>query len=593
MNTFSANEDVLHALFEASVLGILVVGHRGTIVMANPYGLRLFGYSEEELIGQPLDLLIPLHLKEEHAKLRKSFFANPQVRPMGIGRRLHGLRQNGEQFPIEVSLSHMEVDGQRYAIAFVADVTEHQQTQQLNISLTRLFHESLNCIYIIDLPTLRFIRANRGGFNYLGYTSAELQQLHPWDIKKGEDEATFRQRVAPLLAEAVQKITFESIFVRKDGRTYPVEVHLQRFQYNVQPVLMQIVIDITKRKEAEAALQREKDTAQMYLDVAASIFMVVERDHTVSLVNQYGCKVLGYPESEIIGKDWFTHFVLPTERARTRAVFDQLMREETEDVAHFENYVMSRDRGGRLIEWRNTIIRSSAGAPVATLSSGIDITEKRKAEQAVTQALIEGQEAERRRIAQELHDGLGQSLTAIRLHLNALESDVSHFAQKNQEALEKVKLILQTTTQEVKAISRDLMPNVLKDYGLVKALEFLAQTINDTNQVRVELQVYGLEHEPDQARKVGLYRVAQELINNALKHAEATQIDVQLVKHATSVVLTVEDNGRGFNVPAEDSPRSSFGLRNIETRVKFLDGTFEIDSRLGTGTSVTVEIPLT
>ena len=106
--------------------------------------------------------------------------------------------------------------------------------------------------------------------------STELQQLHPWDIKQGEDEARFRQRIAPLLAEEVQKITFESIYVRKDGRTYPVEVHLQRFQYNVQPVLMQIVIDITERKRVQAELQRAKDKLAMYLEVAASIFIVVE-----------------------------------------------------------------------------------------------------------------------------------------------------------------------------------------------------------------------------------------------------------------------------------------------------------------------------
>jgi PAS domain S-box-containing protein len=321
--------------------------------------------------------------------------------------------------------------------------------------------------------------------------------------------------------------------------------------------------------------------------------MVVERDRTVSLVNQCGCEVLGYPESEIVGKDWFAHFVPDTERERVLSVFDQLMREEVDHVTYFENRVLSRDRGERLVEWHNTVIRNKQGKPVATLSSGIDITEKRKAEHAVTQALIEGQEAERRRIAQELHDGLGQSLTAIRLHLNALESDVSQFAQKNQNAFEKLKVILQTTTQEVKSISRDLMPNVLKDYGLVKALEFLCQTINETNQVRVLLQVYRMEQELDQPRKVGLYRVAQELINNALKHAQASQIDVQLVAHQDSIVLTVEDNGQGFDVPAENRPSSSYGLRNIETRVKSLNGTFAINSRPGEGTLITVEIPLT
>ena len=463
-NLLSANERVLQALFEASVLGILVVDAQGTMAMANPYAHRLFGYSEGQLIGQPLERLIPACLKEKHQHLRKSFFADPRARPMGIGRRLHGLRQDGQQFPVEVSLSHMEVNGQQYAIAFITDVTEYKHTEHLNTLLTRIFQESLHAIYVMEATTFRFVRANQEALRSTGYPLTELQQRHPWDLSRGEDETTFRQRVAPLLAGEVPKVAFESVFVRQDGRSFPVEVHTQSFRYDAQPVLMQIVLDITER---------------------------------------------------------------------------------------------------------------------------------RKAEQAVTQALIEGQEAERRRVAQELHDGLGQSLTAIRLHLNALESDVSQFAQRNQRAFEKLKLILQTTTQEVKSISRDLMPQVLKDYGLVKALEFLCQTINDTNQVRLQLQVYGLEYEPDQPHKTGLYRVAQELINNALKHAQAQQIDVQLIGHASSVVLVVEDNGIGFDPSSDTTPVSRFGLRNVATRIRSLNGTFEVDTRPGEGTSVTVEIPLT
>lgn len=591
-NLLSANEHVLQALFEASVLGILVVNARGTIVMVNPYCQRLFGYTQEELISQPLELLIPPRAKEEHVKLRKGFLANPQERPMGIGRRLHGLRKNGEQFAVEVSLSHMEVGGQRYAIAHIADVTERQQTEHLNTLLTRIFHESLHCIYLIDANTFRFIRSNQGGLGCLGYTADELQELHPWDIKLHENEATFRQRIAPLLAEEVQKITFDSVFVRKDQRTYPVEVHLQRFRYDSQTVLMQIVVDITERKRAEAALQHEKEVAQTYLDVAASIFLVIEKDHTVSLINQRGCEVLGCAESEVVGKDWFSDFMVASEKKRILSIFAQMMSGEISNLEYFENHVQTR-RGQRLIEWRNTLIRDETGIPTATLSSGIDITEKRRAEQAVTQALIEGQEAERQRIAMELHDGLGQSLTAIRLHLNALESDVGQFAQRNQDAFEKLKLLLQTTTQEVKSISRDLMPNVLRDYGLVNALEFLCQTINETNQVQLELQVYGLSQELDQARKVGLYRMAQELINNALKHSQATRIDVQLIKHQDSVVLTVEDDGRGFDVTASDCLHTGYGLRNMKTRVKSLNGTIDIDSRPSSGTAITVEIPLT
>ena len=603
MNQSLYREPVFQSLFEAATLGTLLVDAEGRIVLANPHCLRLFGYPQEELIGQPIEQLIPSQMRQEHARLRRDFFADPQVRPMGIGRRLRGRRQDGSRFAVEVSLSHTEIDGHRYAIVFVADVTAYREARHQNTLLTRIFQESLHAIYVIDATALRFIRANRSALRGTGYTLTELQQRHPWDLKIGEDEATFRQRVAPLLANEVPKITFESVFARQDGSAFPVEIHTQHFQYDEQPVLMQIVLDVSEHKQAQAALQRSKDKLAMYLDVAASMFIVIERDHTVSLVNQCGCEVLGYPESDIVGKDWFTHFLPDDERERSRALFDQLMREETKDIVHFENRVLSRDRGIRLIESRTTVIRNKQGQPVATLGSGIDITEKRKAEQAVTQALIEGQEAERRRIAQELHDGLGQSLTAIRLHLNALESDVSQFAQRNRESFEKLKLILQTTTQEVKSISHDLMPNVLQDYGLVKALKFLCQTLDEASPVEVRLQVYHLDRELAQPRKVGLYRVAQELINNALKHAQAQRIDVQLVGHPGSAVLSVEDDGVGFTVPAEDAPqanapqanapRTNFGLRNITTRVRSLGGTLETDSRPGQGTLVTVEIPLT
>ncbi|MGB3851957.1 MAG: PAS domain S-box protein [Tunicatimonas sp.] len=593
MNPSFYREPVFQSLFEAATLGILMVDAEGSIVLANPYCLRLFGYAEEELIGQPLEQLIPPRVRQEHSRLRHNFFAAPQVRPMGIGRRLRGLRRDGTQFAVEVSLSHATIDGQRYAIAFVADVTEHQETRYLNTLLTRIFQESLHAIYVIDAPTLRFVRANQGALRSLGYTLPELQSLHPWDIKPHEDEASYRRRIKGVLDETEPKISFESVFAHHDGRTFPVEVHLQGFRYDTQHVLVQIVIDITERKRAETVLRKEKEKMQTYLDVAAAMFVVVEKDQTVSLINQCGCEVLGYPEEEVIGKDWFATFVPDDERPRVLSVFKQLISEEAPPVAYVESQVQTRDKGKRLIEWHNTLIRDESGAPVATLSSGIDITEKRKAERAVNQALIEGQEAERRRIARELHDGLGQSLTAIRLHLNALESDVSQFAKKNQEAFGKLKLILQTTTQEVKSISRDLMPNVLQDYGLVKALEFLCQTINEASLVALQLQVYHMDQELDQERKVGLYRVVQELVNNALKHARATRIDVQLLGHPTSVVLLVEDDGAGFVVPVSDTPRTSYGLRNIETRIKSLGGTLAIDSCPGQGTTITVEIPTT
>lgn len=135
------------------------------------------------------------------------------------------------------------------------------------------------------------------------------------------------------------------------------------------------------------------------------------------------------------------------------------------------------------------------------------------------------------------------------------------------------------------------MPSVLKEYGLVKALEYLCDNFNDTVHLQVHLQVYNMENKLDSLQRVALYRIAQELINNACKHGKAKEINVQLIRNGKNVVLRVEDDGIGFN-PAVSRTNGGFGLKNIESRVIALDGKFNIDSHPGQGTSFLVKIPL-
>ena len=596
------NNHIFESIFESSTLGILVVDATGTIEMANSYTEQIFGFGPNELSGRPLEILIPTQLRTKHQQLRAEFQTHPKICPMGQGRYLLGQRKDGSQFPVEVSLSYTDFEGKRSAIAYVADISKYQEAEDRNTLLTRIFQETLNAIYVIDATTLHFLRANQTALSDLGYSSSELQKLYPWDISLDMDQAAFKQIIQLVIAEEAPKMVFESVFARKEGTTFPVEVHPQSFYYDHRHVFLLIVLDISQRKEAEQALIQEKEAAQQYLDVANAIFVLIKQDQTIALINQKGCELLGYSEAAIIGKNWFDHFIPKQVREEVKSIFHRVMQGEVAKFEYEENWVLTRDKKERLIEWHNTVIKDACGQPTATLSSGVDITDKRKAEQALTQALIDGQEQERQRVARELHDGLSQSLTAIRLHLKALETDVAQSNEKNREAFAKLKTILQTTTQEVKDISDDLMPSVLRDYGLVKALIFLCQTINGTQRIQINLQVYGLENKLDEQHKIGLYRIAQELVNNALKHSQAKGIDMQLIEHSDSIVLAVEDDGVGFAIeidsvgfaPTPNSgSRNGFGLKNIEARVKLLSGTLEIDTRPEKGTLITVEIPKT
>ncbi len=591
MENLASHKKLLKALFQSAAEGILVVDRQGSIVLANPRCLQMFGYTHDELVGQSLEILVTPGLQAAHAGFREGFFQDPKIRPMGVGRKLYGRTAAGEVFPLEVSLSHMEVDGARYAIGFIVDITKQKQAADENILLSKIFHESFNDIYIIDAQNYRILKANTGALKNIGYTLEELQELVAWDLKPDQDQTDFLQRVAPLLSGEKKKIIFESVFVRKDHSSFPAEIHMQLFDHEDRQVFMETVLDISERKQAEAALQREKETAQRYLDIAASIFVVLDREGTVMLFNRKGSQILGFEEEEVIGKNWFDYFLSEEEKEKGQQIFKRVMQGEMDVIEIYENNVLTKNREERPIAWYNSLIRDEQEQPIAVLSSGVDLTEKRKAERDVMKALIEGQEVERERIAKEMHDGLGQSLTAMQLNLNALQAHCEHVAPEAKQLFEQLKGILYNTTQEIKSISRNLMPGVLRDYGLVQGLEYLCQTLKDINLIQVNLQVYRMDKKLDSIQSIGLYRIAQELINNTLKHGKASEIHVQLIGHENSVVLMVEDDGTGFD-PTVSHVKNGLGLKNMETRVKTLNGTFLIDSYPGKGTSVTVEIPI-
>jgi PAS domain S-box-containing protein len=144
--------------------------------------------------------------------------------------------------------------------------------------------------------------------------------------------------------------------------------------------------EVVKRKQAEGALQEERDRAQRYLEIAGVIFVVLNSDQTVQLINRKGCEVLGYELVEIIGRNWFDTFLPEKDRKRTRAVFIELISGNIEPIEYFENPVLTKNKEERIISWHNTILRDQMGSIVATLSSGEDVSERKQVEEELRKA---------------------------------------------------------------------------------------------------------------------------------------------------------------------------------------------------------------
>jgi PAS domain S-box-containing protein len=147
------------------------------------------------------------------------------------------------------------------------------------------------------------------------------------------------------------------------------------------------LFDISKRKQGEEALRQEKETAQRYLDVAAVMFLVLDASGKVTLINKRGCEILGYPEKEIVGRDWIARFIPEKIREDMRITRKRMISGEIESIEYFENAVLTKTGEERIIAWHNTQLRNEGGEITGCLSSGEDITERRRAEVALRDSL--------------------------------------------------------------------------------------------------------------------------------------------------------------------------------------------------------------
>jgi signal transduction histidine kinase len=209
-------------------------------------------------------------------------------------------------------------------------------------------------------------------------------------------------------------------------------------------------------------------------------------------------------------------------------------------------------------------------------------------------SMLEGQEIERKRLSKEIHDGLGPLLSTIRLNLESLSSQLGE-NQANatvHHKLDNIYHLIDTLAHDMRDLSHALMPKVLEDFGLGAALESLCNHFNDLETVELFYYDGGFSERLNKSIELNLYRIAQELLNNAIKHSGATKINLQLIRHLQSIVLMVEDNGIGFDKEQAIGANQGIGLKNIQTRTKMLGGTFFIDTLKGEGTTATCEIPL-
>ena len=239
------------------------------------------------------------------------------------------------------------------------------------------------------------------------------------------------------------------------------------------------------------------------------------------------------------------------------------------------------------LAYRNFRHRQSLAKKQVELQEQI-IRELEKDRQLVAvDSMLIGQEEERSRLAKDLHDGLGGLLSGVKFSLSNMKDNLI-ITPDNMAVFERSLDMIDTSIKELRRVAHNMMPEMLTKFGLDEALKEYCNTINATNLLSVKYQSMGMDTRVEKSAEIIIYRIIQELLNNIMKHATATEAMVQLIKEDGRFNIIVEDNGKGFNTALLKNDKGA-GLVSIQSRVDYLKGRLDIHSEIGKGTLVNIE----
>ncbi len=249
----------LSGIIESALEGIITINQSGEILSMNPSAERLFGYLEKETVYKNIKMLMPEPYKREHDGYILNYLLSQKPKIIGSGREVIGLRKNGQEFPMWLSVTEFYDNNTRYFTGFVSDLSAEKVNLQKALNYEHILERSLNEIYIFNADTLKFIHINKGALLNLQYSFEDLKNKTPVDIKPEFTDETFRKRIAPLKDNDLEKLIFTTRHLRKDGSTYPIEVHLEMTEFENQKSIVAFILDISERVSAQERARKDED----------------------------------------------------------------------------------------------------------------------------------------------------------------------------------------------------------------------------------------------------------------------------------------------------------------------------------------------
>jgi PAS domain S-box-containing protein len=557
---------------------ILICDRDGIIEYANDRVRSVFGYEPSFLVGQPVELLVPIKDRGGHRADRLRYVADPTPRPMGIGLELSALSSDGTEIPVEISLSSVQGDDHR-VIAVIRDVTEQRKAERTMRNTLRMLEATHDALYLFDTDTFRYSYANNGACRQTGYSREQLLSMTPLHLMEATTVEQLRARVAPLLRGDVELLETESVLIAADGRRYTVEGTIQLVETTPgSSSFLAMVRDVSERRKLLDAIEAQRDHLSRVFDALQD--GVVELDleaKRIVRVNDQFCVTVGYPEAAILAEPSSPSWMEIDE-------FEDLCRRLVGTTTNFE--VELRGRDGRPIPaaLHATQISEPDGQMLWVLIFN-DLTQERAAAAVLADARSRiAISDDRDRIARDLHDTVIQRLFATGMSLQA--------ALARPDPRDRIERAVAGIDEAIRALRTSIftMRSADDTMNIVDTLLVAVEEARRLLTCPVHIEFDGAI-EAHLSANVGedVVALVRETLSNAAKHSHANLVTVVVSTSGDTLNVEIVDDGVGFDPSALTGGQ---GLRNLRNRSEHIGGRCTITSTPGNGTRTHFAIPI-
>jgi PAS domain S-box-containing protein len=480
---------------------------------------------------------------------------------------------------------------------FMRDITEQKKSEK-EISKVKALADNLidslpGVFYFFDLQG-RFIRWNKQLEDVTGYSAGEMATMHPADFFEAKEKNYVVARIQGIFQKGINDT--DANLITKDGRKIPYFFKTVMIEYEGGPCLLGNGIDITERKKAETELRASEQKYKLLFESnPLPMWMLTLPDYRFIDVNSVALLQYGYTKEEFL-KLSPMDFRPPKDLKKLKALTSTEFR-----GVHHAGIWRHKKKDGTIIYVDIVTHDINHKGQMRRLVLANNITERHAAEEKLKESyeairtltgyLQNVREQERLNISREIHDELGQLLTVLKMDVSWLNKKIGGENSMVKEKLSEILNLVDTTVRSIRRIASELRPTLLDDLGLYAAMEWHLEEFERRSGIRRELVIPENELALSDSLKIGIFRIFQESLTNVARHSEAKNVNVSLLQKDNQLILTIRDNGIGF----EEGPmatKKTLGLLGMKERSMMMGGVYNITSARGAGTTVTVIIPL-